>query len=210
MKNKPHPRWVRPAASTELDGNDKPQSSSSESSSSGLSERLSSEPSEKTSTTTALALHQPPATQSPIAHTSRCPTSPSAYYNTPSSFGSSSPLATPPDELPLSFAGVASAHTFTPDFDFASMFMGYSGLLSPYDEGPSTEPLHHQTECISSQHPGGEHCGCLTEHSSHQAVLELSIRLRKAADSLRRSAHHQLESNCQLNRQIAELDAYAA
>lgn len=218
MKNKPHPRWVRSAASAELDGNDKPQSSCSESSSSGLSDRLSSEPGEGASTTAALILPLQPSfsvmppsgTQSPVAHTSGCPTSPSGYYNTPSSFGSSSPLATPPDELQLSFPGVASDHTFTPDFDFTSMFMGYANLLSPYEEGLQTTTLHQQTECISAQRPGGEHCGCLTEHSSHQAVLELSIRLRKAADSLRRSTHHHLESNCKLNQQIAELDAYAA
>ncbi|KAJ6519151.1 hypothetical protein C8R45DRAFT_851828 [Mycena sanguinolenta] len=55
----------------------------------------------------------------------------------------------------------------------------------------------------------GGHCSCLNEASCYNAVLELSLRLRKAADVLARSPSHSSHSDCALNTHISELDNFA-
>ncbi|KAF7356344.1 hypothetical protein MVEN_00966700 [Mycena venus] len=55
----------------------------------------------------------------------------------------------------------------------------------------------------------GGNCGCLNESSCYNAVLELSLRLRKAADVLSRSPSHASHTDCALNTHISELDNFA-
>ncbi|KAJ6464643.1 hypothetical protein C8R47DRAFT_1156019 [Mycena vitilis] len=55
----------------------------------------------------------------------------------------------------------------------------------------------------------GGNCGCMTESACYNAVLELSLRLRKAADVLARSPSHSSHSDCPLNNHISDLDAFA-
>jgi hypothetical protein len=55
------------------------------------------------------------------------------------------------------------------------------------------------------QTPLGE-CGCLTEAANYYAVLELSLRLRRAADILSRYPLHSEGSTCLLKQRIADLD----
>ncbi|KAJ6581890.1 hypothetical protein B0H19DRAFT_1116877 [Mycena capillaripes] len=55
----------------------------------------------------------------------------------------------------------------------------------------------------------GGNCGCLTESACYNAVLELSLRLRRAADVLARSPSHSGHSDCALNTHISDLDAFA-
>ena len=57
----------------------------------------------------------------------------------------------------------------------------------------------------------GEHCGCLNDPATYNAILELSLRLRKAADILGRSTHHTPgTSNCMINQNIVELDRFTS
>ena len=60
--------------------------------------------------------------------------------------------------------------------------------------------------CLS--HPDGSHCGCLGESASYNVVLELSLRLRRAAETLGQYAKHRAASNCPIHQRIAELDRY--
>jgi hypothetical protein len=58
---------------------------------------------------------------------------------------------------------------------------------------------------LGNQTPLGE-CGCLTEAANYYAVLELSLRLRRAADVLSRYPRHSEGSACLLKQRIADLD----
>ncbi|KAJ7073244.1 hypothetical protein B0H15DRAFT_65404 [Mycena belliarum] len=51
-------------------------------------------------------------------------------------------------------------------------------------------------------------CGCLNETVCYNVVLELSIRLRKAADVMARSPSHSINSSCALQSYIMELDTF--
>ena len=55
-----------------------------------------------------------------------------------------------------------------------------------------------------------DHCGCLNEAASYNVLLELSLRLRKAAYILSHSANHRFNNfMCPLNQKIVDLDAFA-
>jgi hypothetical protein len=121
---------------------------------------------------------------------------------------------TPTDEYAQTQALIVGEQPLTGEFDFASIFMSYPGLIGCEDSlGHNVITDHHDNTCRpkhcydASAH---SHCGCLTEGSSYNVVLELSLRLRKAADILSRSPYHHLGSNnCALNQRIMELDALA-
>ncbi|KAJ7088120.1 hypothetical protein C8R44DRAFT_819505 [Mycena epipterygia] len=55
----------------------------------------------------------------------------------------------------------------------------------------------------------GSNCGCLNETACYSVVLELSLRLRRAADVLGRSPSHSSNFDCALNARIADLDTFA-
>lgn len=58
-------------------------------------------------------------------------------------------------------------------------------------------------------HPDHVHCGCLGDANSYNVVLELSLRLRRAAETLAHySKHHAASTNCQIHQRIADLDRY--
>ncbi|KAJ7099874.1 hypothetical protein C8R43DRAFT_854717, partial [Mycena crocata] len=52
-------------------------------------------------------------------------------------------------------------------------------------------------------------CNCLNDSTCYSAVLELSLRLRKAADVLARSPSHLNNPDCALNTHISNLDSFA-
>ncbi|KAJ7314913.1 hypothetical protein DFH08DRAFT_423831 [Mycena albidolilacea] len=52
-------------------------------------------------------------------------------------------------------------------------------------------------------------CVCLTEGACYNVVLELSARLRQAAETLARSPYHANNSTCGLNTRVSALDALA-
>jgi hypothetical protein len=126
-------------------------------------------------------------------------------------------VATPTDEFPVCPAFIEEdQHGITSDFDFSTLFMSYPDMIS-YNEGSNTDHrlpglspasiTHYNKTCSSSVED--KHCGCLNENSSYSAVLELSLRLRKAAGILSRSANHRMGTRCQLQQRVAELDTYA-
>lgn len=111
---------------------------------------------------------------------------------------------TPIDEYTQTQSLIAGAG----EFDFASIFMSYPGSIefgySPEHNNLQAEGgilADHLDDTYRSKYRG--HCGCLTEGPSYNVVLELSLRLRKAADILLRS------DNCCLSQRINELDALA-
>jgi len=79
----------------------------------------------------------------------------------------------------------------------------FDGALRSEDEKDDK-----RDETCFIRHPGG-YCRCLTETTGYNVVLELSLRLRKAADTLGHLAHHHIGSDCLLYQRITELDAYA-
>ena len=101
---------------------------------------------------------------------------------------------------------VADDQHLTNDVDLAYLFMSYPDLLAS-DQGPGiVDP------CSVKYHHGqilDGHCGCLNEAASYSVVLELSLRLRKAADILSHSANHRFNNACPLNQRIVNLDAFA-
>jgi hypothetical protein len=238
MKNKPHPRWVQSGLNSEIEkwhsrsqarvvgsGTDASDSSSS---SASPSPKLGEPSSDGGNSALPSSMPAPPyalpssrltdATYTSHVHT--------PYHSTSSPASAlSSTIATPTDEFAASSPIIAEDHHgFAGDFDFSSMFMSHPDLIA-YNEGFSqadyTRPrLHpvsipqHSKACptghqnVSPQED--RHCGCLNELSSYNAILELSLRLRKAADILSRSATHRMGARCLLNQQVAELDTFAA
>ena len=91
------------------------------------------------------------------------------------------------------------------EYDFTSMFFSYPGLGC--EDSSGLLDVNPADESCFIKPPGG-HCGCLHETASYNVVLELSIRLRKAADILAHSVSHHIDSNCPLNRRIAALDKF--
>lgn len=155
-----------------------------------------------------------------VAQTTPSPTSPSTYYSPPSPFRSlPTALSTPVDKPSSSYAGIVEdQQPCTTDFDFASIFMTYPDLISSCGKGGHHTSQHHAPHHAKADPAGhyvafqseGEQCGCLNESLSYQAVLELSLRLRKAADLLSRSAYHHMGTQCTLNKRISDLDVFAA
>jgi hypothetical protein len=115
---------------------------------------------------------------------------------------------TPIDENTQTQALIVGEQPFTGDF--TSIFMsnpGSIGFASGYSPGHNdlqaggSTLADHLDDACGSKYRG--HCGCLTEGPSYNVVLELSLRLRKAADILLGSG------NCCLSQRIIELDAFA-
>jgi len=170
--------------------------------------------SEPTYTPTDNALHPNQAQMRSLYHTAPSPAS-----------DISSALATPTDEVSACApAIVGDQHASANDFDFSSMFTSYPDLIS-YSEGfshaerpprprlhPVTIPQYNKT-CLTAHQSNSpdedRHCGCLNEPSSYSAVLELSLRLRRAADYLSRSENHRMGARCMLHQRVAELDTFA-
>ncbi|THH20401.1 hypothetical protein EW146_g942 [Bondarzewia mesenterica] len=75
--------------------------------------------------------------------------------------------------------------------DFTNGQVGPAGPIEHYHDGDTS------------------HCGCLTESAVYSVVLELSLRLRKAAETLNRHPVHARGSACALQQRITELDAFA-
>lgn len=53
------------------------------------------------------------------------------------------------------------------------------------------------------------HCGCLNDSMFYGVVLELSMRLRKAAEGLQHHNSHRTGSQCTLTQRVLELDKFA-
>ena len=99
------------------------------------------------------------------------------------------------------------------DYDLSSLF-GCSGQKTGLEDSFFSEiwdrlQVPPGGTCESAR--AGEHCGCLNDPATYNAILELSLRLRKAADILGRSTHHAPgTSNCLINQNIVELDRFTS
>lgn len=230
MKNKPHPRWVQSGSNPELEKwhsraqarageNATSDSGGSNASSSPMlvdrsSDSDGSEPTTMSIAPLSRALSPPRAGHmSPGSMASGSPPTHHSYHSTPSSLGTLSPaLMTPTDELSASVGIAGEQFGLPPDFDFASMFMSYPELLS--GTSPHVDARHMQDMALSQHQQvcsaqGTDHCGCLDEHLGYNTILELSLRLRKAADTLSRSTNHRMGARCLLNQRVNELDAFS-
>ncbi|KAE9394880.1 hypothetical protein BT96DRAFT_169101 [Gymnopus androsaceus JB14] len=85
-------------------------------------------------------------------------------------------------------------------------FVGYGDNVEMHQlDSTSPESSHH---CKPIQ--GIEQCSCVQDARNYQAMLELSVRLRKAVAILARYPHHQAGRYCPLNRTLVELDTLTA
>ncbi|KAG1742825.1 hypothetical protein EDB19DRAFT_1633634 [Suillus lakei] len=235
LKNKPHPRWVQAGSTPEVEfekwhARSQSRSATEQQQTEQQTETKGASPSRTACSNSgprdeshpspqlpsppharpALTFSQPPAD---LTNTSA---SYSPYFSSVSSpLSTPSPsIMTPTDEYAQTQALIAGEQPLTGEFDFASMFMSYPGLIGCEDSLGHNAIVDHLDDTSRSKHrydtSAHGHCGCLTEGSSYNVVLELSLRLRKAADILTRSAYHHLgSSNCALNHRIMELDALA-
>ena len=239
MKNKPHPRWAQPGSNSELEqqhcraqtqtADDSIDCSDSNISNASSSPRLA-DPSPSRASTSAQPLPigplSHPFSHTPTGHATLDPNTSrvrNPYHSAQSPLSTASPgIATPAAEFSAFQPSIAGEQQgFVEDFDFASMFMSYPDLMSYNEDVPHTP--HHGLQAASIlQHnktrptiheraspPEDRHCGCLDELQSYNAMLELSLRLRKAADILSRSANHRMGARCLANQRVADLDAFA-
>ncbi|KIK09083.1 hypothetical protein K443DRAFT_671578 [Laccaria amethystina LaAM-08-1] len=208
LKNKPHPRWVQ-SNNLPTDDYDKwhsrvqsPPIAPSPPSSASSSEKADSP------NLNARPLRSPAVVKAnvypSIPHIDESQQQPS-YCSSPQSIPSPS-LMTPTEEFSQPHVGVVGHPEGQHDYDISTMFLPYPGLMGCDDsymsrDGSVDDHAFHK-------HRGG-HCDCLHEPSNYNVVLELSLRLRKAADILSRSPKHYLGTNCSLHHRISELDTFA-
>ncbi|KAH9171156.1 hypothetical protein EDB89DRAFT_1887277 [Lactarius sanguifluus] len=214
LKNKPHPRWAQSSSDTYQD---QAIHSPAVSTLSPCSEKHTSKTSQREKS--AIVAPSPPPNLdismvskergSRQASLEAFPGPRLATFMGPFSVASSSsdsPLATPD----IDDAGMQSpsASSPTPPGDDA-----IASLLSYFtDRGlQSDTPFATPDACLLQhfgQHTPLSECGCLSEVANYQAVLELSLRLRCAAEVLNRHPQHSNSSMCLLKQRIAELDVF--
>ncbi|KAG2145985.1 uncharacterized protein EDB93DRAFT_1086897 [Suillus bovinus] len=239
LKNKPHPRWVQAGSTPEVEfekwhARSQSRSAAEQRQTEQQQTEQQTEPESTSPSRTACSALgprdescPPPQLVSPLRARSALtfPQPPADLTNT-SSFSPyfsniSTPLSTPSpsimtptDEYTQSRALVVGEQPLAGEFEFASMFMSYPGFIGYENNLEHNVTADNLDDTCRSNHcydsSPHDHCSCLTEGSSYNVVLELSLRLRKAAHILSRSAYHHLGSNnCTLNQRIVELDALA-
>lgn len=237
LKNKPHPRWVKSGSSPDeefekchaharsrsasedsvVEARPPSTNSNVDSNEESSDKRTQSLLSETLQADYLLSPFSPPATGS-SAPFSTLPYSPCFDIQSPVSAPSTG-ITTPTDEHPQMQVTVAEDQQLANDIDLASLFMSYPDLLA-CDEGlgnvdhvlrVNTNSQHVDPRSMKYNHGRflDGHCGCLNEVASYNVVLELSLRLRKAADILSHSANHRFNNGCPLNRGIVDLDVFA-
>lgn len=209
LKNKPHPRWAQGNSGDLAQKNNpdtRPKSTSSASPSRSSSEGAPSSP-------TGPILHLLPPTAPSSSRASPIDTMMSGSSSSSSSYSSPSPLDTP---SPLTLTPVDVAG----DYDLATLLSScypdatgldgaldslFDGLIRPEGLGG----MGDTSSCLGMQHDNSHidgHCGCLGDTSSYNVVLELSLRLRRAAETLGHFPKHRTPSSCPIHQRIAELD----
>ncbi|KAG2368030.1 hypothetical protein BDR07DRAFT_1391726 [Suillus spraguei] len=217
LKNKPHPRWVQANSTPEVEfekcHSHSQSPSAAEQQQTGQQTKTKSHPSPQLPSSpharSTLTFPQPPTE---LTNTS-APSFP-YFSSSPTPLSIPSPMMMPTDEHANTRALVSGEKSLAGELDFASILMSYSGLIGCEDNLGYNIINGHLDDTYRSEHcydtSAHSYCGCLTEGSSYNAVLELSLRLRKAANILSRSAYHHLGSNnCALNQRIVELDGLA-
>ncbi|KAH9064993.1 hypothetical protein EDB87DRAFT_1556140 [Lactarius vividus] len=234
LKNKPHPRWTRSSSDTYQDQAihshtpsapspcaEKHTSKTPQGEKSGVMvpsplpnvdiSMVFKERGSQQASLAPLPLEEPPEPRLP---TSMGP------FSVASSSSSYSPLVTPD----IDDSGMQSLSAFSPtppgDSSISSLSYFTDGDLQ--SDTPFVELFDNTLRDMScsdttadpclSQHSGQQtllsECGCLSEVANYQAVLELSLRLRCAAEALNRHPRHNNSSMCLLKQRIVELDVF--
>ncbi|KAF7782593.1 transcriptional regulator family: Fungal Specific TF [Agaricus bisporus var. burnettii] len=215
LKNKPHPRWFQGTATSAAElqkwalrshprpgheGDQDQLTPNAPSPPNSLSDKSDASSSSTCSTpSSSLAQTYPPTI---AVDTGRGRLSQAA---------SSSPspmVATPTDEFARPHASIAEP---SQDWDFGSIFFAHPGLVDG-DAEPFTTLTKEPLPLDNSYFPrsNARACGCLHDRSAYNVLLELSLRLRKAAEILSHSESHQLGRQCPLNQRIVELDTFTS
>jgi hypothetical protein len=218
LKNKPHPRWShsqgrnrdewysRCQGIPEVDGDHSASDASPPPSDSASSDFSTVQCSVRSLMITKPSNIYPLAIPTSVDRRPSSSSSHSYYISSPQSTPSP-PIMTPTLEYSQPHIVIANQSDIPQEYDFTSVFFPYPGLPGCEDNYEPLKVNQADESCFIRQHGG--HCGCLHESASYNAVLELSIRLRKAADILARSASHHMGSTCLLNHRIADLDTFA-
>ncbi|KAH9055034.1 hypothetical protein EDB87DRAFT_1567761 [Lactarius vividus] len=218
LKNKPHPRWAQSSSDTYQD---QAIHSLTSSAPSPCAEKHTQEHTQEHTAKTSQGEKSGVVAPSPPPNLDISMVSKERGSQQAPTRRIDSPLATPD----IDDAWMQSRSAFNPtsprDDTIAS-------LLSYFTDGdlqsdtPFTELFDNSLRDVSSseatpdaclsRHSGQQtplsECGCLSEVTNYQAVLELSLRLRCAAEALNRHPQHSNSSMCLLKRRIAELDVF--
>ncbi|EMD37379.1 hypothetical protein CERSUDRAFT_94391 [Gelatoporia subvermispora B] len=224
LKNKPHPRWVNSSGTASTDPSDKSPSNCASKSHSprdthpGLPQLKitlppDSDDSQPPELSPSFALNGSPFLDCGSSSSSR------------SGFSTPSPLSVPSPLSPLSPSPIRTAadhsNGMSPDCDLISLFSicqteqcgTESGVFDQFFDSFASADADQaavETSHLIEHGCDVEHCGCLSDPASYGAVLELSLRLRKAASILGRHARHAGPSHCALNQSISELDRFTS
>ncbi|KAI0070180.1 hypothetical protein K474DRAFT_1609180 [Panus rudis PR-1116 ss-1] len=209
LKNKPHPRWAAQPPSIRTDS-DQPIAVSSSSSQEPSSPVNTHTP---PPTTPAIRLHPAEGSSSSSVHDGLLSSPLSSHSR---SSGSLSPIQTPPSPLSLTPAdGTSLQGSLSPGCDLNSLLSPYfsdtpglNGLLDGL-MGCDGTPLADSCCSNGHGHDVAGHCGCLQDSKSYGVILELSLRLRRAADILANSPKHlNANGNCSIYRRISAMDKF--
>ncbi|KAH8080262.1 hypothetical protein BXZ70DRAFT_640837 [Cristinia sonorae] len=196
LKNKPHPRWAQPGMGGSDDGKDK------------------GEITPTGSTTPGYHLPAGSARSSPPMSVLSSPSS----SRSRSSHGSPGPSHTPPSPLALTPVDgqplIHDHHGHPVGYDFASFLSSYYGEQSGMD-GVFGGILASEDATLADpyfvehlKHGNSGHCGCLSDLKSYSVVLDLSLRLRRAAEILGLSPKHLSVSDCSIHQRITAMDRF--
>ncbi|PCH43656.1 hypothetical protein WOLCODRAFT_90423 [Wolfiporia cocos MD-104 SS10] len=210
LKNKPHPRWV-----AGMDTSDKADKHA-------VNQTLTPPSSSNTSPSPSspICAHKAPLSaidtsgallRAPVASMHGSPYMDPALPHIPQSpsIADSSPVDTPSPPAMSAIEPQMQAGDMQPDYDFS--------ILPAYQSERVDDGLFRDIWDRFLRPDGGcgarasDHCGCLHDPANYNVVLELSLRLRKAADILSRSLKHGSGSGCcAITQNIAELDRFAS
>ncbi|KAJ3479462.1 hypothetical protein NLI96_g9043 [Meripilus lineatus] len=200
LKNKPHPKWTQQPGlkgPSEMNAMTDPPTIM-------VTRPLSTEPRSSTPSSSPTSAHWG-TRRSPVPGSSPSSGSPSSC--------SPSPLNTPPSPLLLGVGDISQSQIPSVQ-DLTTLLSScyseqvsldglFDSLVTP-DRATFAEPYH------THQHTPGGHCGCLNDVTSYNVVLELSLRLRRAAEILGHSPQHTNPSGCSIHQRIASLDRFAS
>ncbi|KAI0753946.1 hypothetical protein BC629DRAFT_1554409 [Irpex lacteus] len=203
LKNKPHPRWVQTLDKAKLrlraDSTSTPTSPP----------RSSSEESESPSSSSPrIHLHLPRLAHLQVPHRSYILFDflKLVLNGLPPPIDVPSPLSLSPTD-----SGSEGGYDFARCCHRIHDGNGLDGNLDNLLDGLMRHEhigLTHSDPC--HMHHDRGHCGCLTDATSYSVVLELSLRLRRAAEVLSHDAKHRASPNCPIHQRITDLDRRAS
>jgi hypothetical protein len=200
LKNKPHPRWANSTCDPTLE-QDKWHSRAK--SSSVMSDSDSDSPRGE-----CMELCSYPSVAATPSEATQATDSSYFYPSSTPSPPSSSTFTM--DDAPHSTAAGPTHASASLDFDLSAFLSAPSepavlqSMMASFnsrDHYTHPSPVHSPSD---DHHHTAGHCGCLASSPEYTAMLELSLRLRKAAETLRH--RHRSNSGCQLLERLVTWD----